>query len=112
MTMMLYIMPIMIAIFALNFPAALSLYWVVGNFFGIAQTYFIKGPELKQELQKKREEQRKSEKDNCYRAICRSAVESALAQLKSSRDRVQIEIEDEGKRGFFGIFGSRQLLFM
>lgn len=48
MTMMLYIMPIMIAIFAFNFPAALSLYWVVGNLFGIAQTYFIKGPELKQ----------------------------------------------------------------
>lgn len=48
MTMMLYIMPIMIAVFAFNFPAALSLYWVVGNIFGIAQTYFIKGPELKQ----------------------------------------------------------------
>lgn len=48
MTMMLYIMPIMIAIFAFSFPAALSLYWVVGNLFGIVQTYFIKGPELKQ----------------------------------------------------------------
>ena len=48
MTMMLYIMPVMIAVFAFSFPAALSLYWVVGNCFGIAQTYFIKGPELKQ----------------------------------------------------------------
>jgi len=47
MTMMLYIMPIMIVIFAFNFPAALSLYWVVGNIYGIVQTYFIKGPELK-----------------------------------------------------------------
>ncbi|WP_026695818.1 YidC family membrane integrase SpoIIIJ [Peribacillus kribbensis] len=48
MAMMLWIMPIMIVVFAINFPAALSLYWVVGNLFMIAQTYFIKGPELKQ----------------------------------------------------------------
>ncbi|WP_042464267.1 YidC family membrane integrase SpoIIIJ [Neobacillus dielmonensis] len=47
MAMMLWMMPIMIVIFALNFPAALSLYWVVGNIFTIVQTYFIKGPELR-----------------------------------------------------------------
>ncbi|WP_214482799.1 YidC family membrane integrase SpoIIIJ [Bacillus sp. SM2101] len=50
MAMMLWIMPIMIIIFALNFPAALSLYWVVGNLFMIVQTYFIKGPEIKTEI--------------------------------------------------------------
>ena len=37
-----------------------------------------------------------------------AAVELALAQLNSTRDRVQIEIEDEGKKGLFGIFGSRK----
>jgi YidC/Oxa1 family membrane protein insertase len=47
MAMMVWLMPIMIVIFAFNFPAALSLYWVVGNIFMIAQTYFIKGPDLK-----------------------------------------------------------------
>ncbi|WP_420812968.1 YidC family membrane integrase SpoIIIJ [Peribacillus acanthi] len=47
MAMMLWIMPIMIVVFAINFPSALSLYWVVGNLFMIVQTYFIKGPELK-----------------------------------------------------------------
>ncbi|PLT33249.1 YidC family membrane integrase SpoIIIJ [Bacillus sp. V5-8f] len=47
MTMMLYVMPIMIVVFAINFPAALSLYWVVGNIFMIVQTYFIKAPDLK-----------------------------------------------------------------
>jgi YidC/Oxa1 family membrane protein insertase len=47
MAMMVWMMPIMIVIFALNFPSALSLYWVVGNIFMIAQTYFIKGPDLK-----------------------------------------------------------------
>jgi YidC/Oxa1 family membrane protein insertase len=47
MAMMLWVMPIMIIIFAINFPAALSLYWVVGNIFMIVQTYFIKGPDLK-----------------------------------------------------------------
>ena len=47
MAMMVWIMPVMIIIFAINFPAALSLYWVVGNIFMIIQTYIIKGPELK-----------------------------------------------------------------
>lgn len=47
MVMMLWLMPIMIVIFAINFPAALSLYWVVGNIFMIVQTYFIKGPDIK-----------------------------------------------------------------
>jgi YidC/Oxa1 family membrane protein insertase len=47
MAMMLWIMPIMIVVFAISFPAALSLYWVVGNLFMIIQTYFVKGPELK-----------------------------------------------------------------
>jgi len=47
MAMMLWLMPIMIVVFAINFPAALSLYWVVGNIFMIIQTYFIKGPDLK-----------------------------------------------------------------
>ncbi|WP_374718676.1 YidC family membrane integrase SpoIIIJ [Parageobacillus toebii] len=46
MAMMLWMMPVMIVIFAINFPAALSLYWVVGNIFSIVQTYFIKGPNV------------------------------------------------------------------
>ncbi|KAA6447176.1 YidC family membrane integrase SpoIIIJ [Bacillus swezeyi] len=51
MAMMLWLMPIMIVVFAISFPAALSLYWVVGNLFMIAQTFFIKGPDLKAEKQ-------------------------------------------------------------
>jgi spoIIIJ-associated protein len=35
------------------------------------------------------------------------AVESALAQLNTTKDRTDVTIIDEGKRGFFGIFGSR-----
>jgi YidC/Oxa1 family membrane protein insertase len=46
MAMMLWIMPIMIIVFAFMFPAALALYWVVGNIFMIVQTYFIKGPNI------------------------------------------------------------------
>lgn len=46
MKMMLYIMPVMVGFFAFNFPAALSLYWVVGNLFMIVQTLVIKGPKL------------------------------------------------------------------
>ncbi|MFS0865530.1 YidC family membrane integrase SpoIIIJ [Fredinandcohnia sp. 179-A 10B2 NHS] len=47
MTMMLWLMPIMIVVFAISFPAALSLYWVVGNIFMVVQTILIKGPDLK-----------------------------------------------------------------
>jgi spoIIIJ-associated protein len=35
------------------------------------------------------------------------AVESALAQLNTTKDRTDVAIIDEGKKGFFGIFGSR-----
>ncbi|HYK72395.1 MAG TPA: RNA-binding cell elongation regulator Jag/EloR [Pseudoneobacillus sp.] len=35
------------------------------------------------------------------------AVKSALAQLKTTKDRTEISIIDEGKKGIFGIFGSR-----
>lgn len=47
MVAMLYIMPIMITVFAFFFPAALALYWVVGNIFMVAQTLFIRKPMMK-----------------------------------------------------------------
>jgi len=47
MVMMLYLMPIMITVFAFFFPAALALYWVVGNLFMVAQTIFIRRPMMK-----------------------------------------------------------------
>src|SRR5699024_7768851 len=48
MVAMLYIMPIMITVFAFFFPAALALYWVVGNIFMVAQTIFIRKPMMKE----------------------------------------------------------------
>ncbi|SFB29822.1 YidC/Oxa1 family membrane protein insertase [Lentibacillus halodurans] len=44
MMVMLYVMPIMITVVAFFFPAALALYWVVGNIFMVAQTLFIRKP--------------------------------------------------------------------
>ena len=35
------------------------------------------------------------------------AVELALAQLNTTRDRVELQIIDEGKKGLFGLFGAR-----
>ncbi|MFA8439649.1 YidC family membrane integrase SpoIIIJ [Pueribacillus sp. YX66] len=49
MKVMLYIMPIMIVIFAINFPAALSLYWVMGNLFMIVQTLIMYRPHVQTE---------------------------------------------------------------
>jgi spoIIIJ-associated protein len=37
----------------------------------------------------------------------KEAVESALAQLNTTKDRTDVAIIDEGKKGIFGIFGSR-----
>jgi len=42
MKILMVILPVMITIFAFYFPAALSLYWVVGNVFTIVQTYFMR----------------------------------------------------------------------
>jgi spoIIIJ-associated protein len=35
------------------------------------------------------------------------AVKSALAQLQTTKDRTEVDIIDEGKKGIFGIFGAR-----
>ena len=37
----------------------------------------------------------------------KEAVEAALAQLNTTKDRAEVNIIDEGKKGIFGIFGSR-----
>ncbi|GAA0608402.1 YidC family membrane integrase SpoIIIJ [Virgibacillus siamensis] len=47
MMIMMYVMPIMITVFAFFFPAALALYWVVGNVFMVAQTVLIRKPMMK-----------------------------------------------------------------
>ncbi|ASK61767.1 protein jag [Virgibacillus phasianinus] len=36
------------------------------------------------------------------------AIQSALEQLNTTRDQVEIAIIDEGKKGFFGVFGSKR----
>ena len=41
--MMLWMMPLMIAFFSINFPMGLSLYWVVSNVIGVAIQYFVTG---------------------------------------------------------------------
>jgi YidC/Oxa1 family membrane protein insertase len=40
-TMMLYVLPLMIGFFALQFPAAVSLYWGVSTLFAIGQQWFV-----------------------------------------------------------------------
>src|SRR5699024_898483 len=42
MVAMLYLMPIMITVFAFFFPSALDLYWVVDNCYMVSQTIFIR----------------------------------------------------------------------
>ncbi|WP_249872268.1 RNA-binding cell elongation regulator Jag/EloR [Oceanobacillus saliphilus] len=38
------------------------------------------------------------------------AVLSALEQLNTTKDQVEIDVIDEGKKGFFGIFGSKRAI--
>lgn len=51
MTMMLWVMPAMIIFFAIKLPAALALYWVVGNIFSIVQQFIIKAPNINNQPQ-------------------------------------------------------------
>ncbi|MEG0448933.1 MAG: membrane protein insertase YidC [Lysinibacillus sp.] len=51
MKMMMYIMPFMIIAFGMALPAALSLYWVIGNIISILQNLFIYKPWKKDETQ-------------------------------------------------------------
>lgn len=47
MAIMQWMMPAMILFLGVTFPAALSLYWVIGTLFSIIQTLVIKGPDIK-----------------------------------------------------------------
>ena len=49
MKIMMYIMPFMIMGFGTFLPAALALYWVIGNFISIIQNIFIYKPFKKKE---------------------------------------------------------------
>jgi membrane protein insertase Oxa1/YidC/SpoIIIJ len=40
-TMMMYGLPLMIGVFAFQFPAAVSLYWAVSTFFAIGQQVIV-----------------------------------------------------------------------
>ncbi|MCU9613484.1 YidC family membrane integrase SpoIIIJ [Caldibacillus lycopersici] len=46
LAIMLWVMPVMIVFVASMTPAALPLYWIVGNIYSIVQTFFIKTPEI------------------------------------------------------------------
>ncbi|WP_150179934.1 YidC/Oxa1 family membrane protein insertase [Weissella cibaria] len=73
-TSMTYIMPIMIFIFAINVPSALSLYWVVSNAFQVAQTWTIQNPF---EIRREREAKKQAERDR----------ERAIRKAKRSHKR-------------------------
>ena len=51
--MMLYFMPIFIAYISIQFPAGLSLYWVVFNILGVVQQIIINRQPLTEEVERK-----------------------------------------------------------
>ncbi|MED1202707.1 membrane protein insertase YidC [Heyndrickxia acidicola] len=50
MAMMLWVMPLMVGFISIGVPAALPLYWIIGNIFVLLQTYFIKFPYMQKEM--------------------------------------------------------------
>jgi len=73
-TTMTYAMPVMIFIFAINVPSALSLYWVISNAFQVAQTWTIQNPF---EIRREREAKKAAEK----------AKERAIRKATKSKKR-------------------------
>ncbi|MBF7114222.1 membrane protein insertase YidC [Pediococcus pentosaceus] len=69
-------MPLVILITALNFPAAITLYWVVTNLFQVGQTLIIQNPF---KIQKEREEKIQTEK------VKRKAIEKAKRRAMKSK---------------------------
>lgn len=74
-TSMMWFMPIMIFVMALNFTSAITLYWVVTNAFQVLQTLLLQNPfKIRQEREekKRKERQRKNKlahaKKNAYRS--------------------------------------------
>ncbi|HSH23952.1 MAG TPA: YidC family membrane integrase SpoIIIJ [Massilibacterium sp.] len=61
--MMTYMMPVMILMFGIFLPAALSLYWVIGTCFTIGQTLFVTGPAMRAAKVKHEEERKEKEKN-------------------------------------------------
>ncbi len=51
MRIMMYIMPVMIVVFGTFLPAALALYWVIGNIISVIQNIFIYKPFKKKEVE-------------------------------------------------------------
>jgi YidC/Oxa1 family membrane protein insertase len=49
---LMFIFPVLIFVMAMNFAAALPLYWIYSNLFTIVQSYFIYGPQKKGGLSK------------------------------------------------------------
>lgn len=73
-TTMTYVMPIMIFVMALNFSAAITLYWVVTNAFQVVQTMLLQNPfKIKREREEKQRKERRQKnklahaKKNAYR---------------------------------------------
>ena len=42
-TMMLWMMPLLIAVFSFSFPSGLALYWIISNIVGVGIQYFVTG---------------------------------------------------------------------
>ena len=100
------IMPVMFTFMFINFPAGLTLYWLVNNILTIAQQYAIDAHRgaltAPAGVEGSRMESVEAEGNSIDEAI-----ERALQRLGVSRDKVDIEILSNATRGLFGFGGRR-----
>ncbi len=69
---MTYIMPIVVAVPAISFPSAITLYWVVTNLFQVVQTFILQNPfkyQRELEAEKAAERERKHQIRKVYKRI-------------------------------------------
>ena len=107
MKVMMYIMPFMIMGFGTFLPAALSLYWVIGNFISVFKTSSFTNHLRKKKWSPKSRREKKMKKMTRRGATVEEAISAALKTLGVTRDQVEVEVIDKGKKGFLG-FGAKE----
>ncbi len=85
---MLYVMPIMLGVMAMRFPAGLCLYWITYSIIGALQQLIVNRSNMTEEESKENKESKESKEDKGNKA-------KSQGKVKKSSDKKEKETEDK-----------------